>query len=94
MPPKHEKLFDKAKNRTQAGWKTHELESLYEGYGFQIRGGKESHRNVSHPDYPDNLNLRGTFTAHPKEIDPVYVKSAIGLIEELMRLKGEITDDN
>jgi hypothetical protein len=69
---------------SKAGWKRKDLDTLYGGFGFVIRGGK-SHDIVSHPDYP---HLRDTLP-RSKRVLKAYVKNAIRLIEELQRLQTE-----
>ena len=53
--------------RSKNGWKTREIRSLYEGFGFIIRGGRGSELIVSHPDVKF---LRATVASHPKELAP------------------------
>jgi hypothetical protein len=88
MSREAEKLFQKAQNTT-ANWRTHELITLYSGFGFIIREGEGSHRVVSHPEFPNEKDLYTTFIEHPGEVPPVYVRKARTIIKRLIVLRAE-----
>jgi len=83
MSSSAEKLLERMR-RSRTGWKRADLDTLYTGFGFQIRHGG-SHDIVWHPDYP---HLRDTLARHRK-MPPVYVTDAIKLIDELRRMQDE-----
>jgi len=88
MVSKSRKLLQRMKN-SSAGWKRSDLDRLYLSFGFIIDPGSR-HDIAKHPDFPA---LRATLTRHT-DIDKVYIKQAIALIEELQELEKEEGNDN
>ena len=66
--------------QTPFGWGQEDFRRLYRAYGFEVIEGKR-HIVVRHPDHPD-LN---TTVARHQELPPVYARTAVRLIEELLR---------
>jgi predicted RNA binding protein YcfA (HicA-like mRNA interferase family) len=79
MSSKAEKLLESMKV-SQNNWKTRDILSLYEGFGFIITHGK-SHDIVKHPDHPE---IRTTIPRH-NEIAKYYIKEAIELVEKVKK---------
>lgn len=86
-----EKLLEKARHK-KAGWSTDELIALYEGFGFEVRMSKGSHRHISHPQFP---KLRAT-VPDKRELPKAYVATCVKNIDELIGLlnKEEETEDD
>lgn len=82
MASKAEKLLKKMR-RSQTGWHSHDLHSLYLGFGFKIRAGS-NHDIISHPVY---LELRQVVSRHPSELSPGYIRDAIKIIDRLRELE-------
>ncbi|MGA2820307.1 MAG: hypothetical protein ABSF61_06600 [Anaerolineales bacterium] len=82
MTSKAEKLLVRMR-QTQEGWKRGDLETLYNGFGFAIRPGAK-HDIVEHPEFPQ---LRTTLS-RKNYLAKGYVRQALSLIGELIRLKG------
>jgi len=70
----------KRMQQTPFGWGQEDFRRLYRAYGFEVIEGKR-HIVVRHPDYPD---LHTTVARH-HELPPVYARTAVRLIEELLR---------
>ncbi len=66
--------------RTPFGWGQEDFRRLYRAYGFEVIEGKR-HIVVRHPQHPD-LN---TTVARHQELAPIYARTAVRLIEELLR---------
>lgn len=66
---------------SQSNWTREDLETLYKGFGFNIRTGAK-HDIAIHTQY---RNLRGTLPNH-KSFAKGYVSSAIKLVDQLRRL--------
>ena len=81
---KADKRLQRARNNPK-GWHFEELKSLYETFGFEVHSAKGSHYIAKHP----KLNTRPTFVKHSGELPPSYVRTAVQVIEELLRLEGE-----
>lgn len=81
MTSKAEKLLERMR-RTKANWKRHDLDTLYEGFGFVLRHGS-NHDFVSHPDYPQ---LSDTLPRHRK-VPEYNVRKAIKHIDTLLHLR-------
>lgn len=85
MPDKATKLLERMR-RSTANWTRRDLDTLYIGFGFNIRIGKK-HDVVSHPEYPE---LRATLPKH-SSIAKGYVTFAVKLIDQLqLRKQGGI----
>lgn len=69
--------------RTRFGWGQGDLRRLYRGYGFAVIEGAR-HIVIRHPEYPD-LN---TTVARHDDLDPAYARTAILLIDELVRRRA------
>ena len=70
--------------QTPFGWGQDDFRRLYRAYGFEvIEGGR--HIVVRHPNHPD-LN---TTVARHQELAPAYARTAVRLIEELLRRTAE-----
>ena len=68
-------------SRSRRAWTSRTM--LYRAYGFEvIEGGR--HIVVRHPEFPD-LN---TTVARHNELDPAYARTAVRLIDELLRRKA------
>jgi len=72
------------------GWKTNDLLSLYEGFGFIIKHGG-SHEVVKHPDFP---RFRETISRTSHELSPGYIRDAIANLERLGLIEPEVENDN
>lgn len=81
-----EKLLERMR-RTRFGWGQDDFRHLYRAYGFEVIEGVR-HIVVRHPDHPD-LN---TTVARHEELDPAYARTAVRLIEELLRRRGMISE--
>ena len=69
--------------QTRFGWGQDDFRRLYRAYGFEvIEGGR--HIVARHPEFPD-LN---TTVARHDELDPAYARTAVRLIDELLRRKA------
>lgn len=78
---KAEKLLDAMRCST-AKWKRRDLDTLYLGFGFEIRIG-EKHDIAKHPKYPA---LRATLPKKHPHLAKGYVTYAVKLIEQLQKL--------
>ena len=88
MPSGAEKLLER-KQRSKAGWKRNDLETLYEGFGFVLKhGGKHDH--YRHPDYPE---LRDTLK-RSRSVPEYNVRNAVNLIKRLKVLEEAATSDD
>lgn len=65
------------------GWGQDDFRRLYRGYGFDVTEGAR-HIVVRHPEFPD-LN---TTVARHNDLDPAYARTAVRLIDELLRRRG------
>ena len=74
--------------RTPFGWGQDDLRRLYLAYGFELREGAR-HLVVRHPDHCDLV----TTVARHSELPPAYARTAIRLIEELIRRRGMMPGD-
>jgi len=69
--------------QTRFGWGQDDFRRLYRAYGFEvIEGGR--HIVVRHPEFRD-LN---TTVARHDELDSAYARTAVRLIDELLRRKA------
>jgi len=79
------KLREDMKNN-KSGWGQSDLDTLYRGYGFELReGGK--HRMYAHPAFPQLHES----VSRQNDLPPGYAQSALKLITELERLIAERT---
>ena len=69
--------------RTAFGWGQDDLRRLYRAYGFEVREGAR-HLVVRHPDHHDLV----TTVARHNELPPAYARTAVDLIDELLRRQG------
>ncbi len=69
--------------KTRFGWGQDDFRRLYRAYGFEVIEGAR-HIVVRYPDYPDLI----TTIARHDDLDPAYARTAVRLIEELLRRKG------
>lgn len=76
--------------RSASDWKRADLDSLYLGFGFEIKPGAK-HDVVRHPQYK---HLRATLPRH-QMLARLYVVQAVKHIDELLELdkSGEETND-
>ena len=83
MPSKASKLLEQMRQK-KSGWKRHDLERLYKGFGFVIKAGG-SHDKVTHPEFPELI------TSLPRHgrIHEYMVIQAIKLIDKLEKLRAE-----
>jgi hypothetical protein len=86
MTDKADKILDNLR-RSQNNCTRHDLEVIYEAYGFRIRKGNK-HDIAIHTKYK---RLRSTLPNH-KPFLKAYVICAIKLIEESVRLRKEEED--
>lgn len=70
--------------RTKAGWKSSDLITLYEGFGFVRREGGD-HTVFYHPKYP---RLMATVT-RARSLPIGYVQTALKLIRQLREMDRE-----
>ncbi len=82
MTSKAQKLLERMRE-SPANWRRADLDQLYKGFGFEIRPGSK-HDKIVHPKY----NLRTVVPRH-SVVKPVYIRTAIELIDELEKLIGE-----
>lgn len=73
--------------RTAFGWGQDDLRRLYVAYGFEVREGAR-HLVVQHAEYRDLV----TTLARHDELPPVYAKTAVRLIEEVLRRRGMMSE--
>ena len=66
--------------QTPFGWGQADFRRVYRAYGFEVIEGKR-HMVVRHPDHPDLV----TTVARHRELPPVYARTAVRLIQELLR---------
>jgi hypothetical protein len=84
MPSRADRLLEQMR-RSKSNWKRADLDRLYNGFGFIITHGS-NHDIAVHPDYPQ---LRATLSRHPKELAKGYIEFAVKLIDKLLELKKE-----
>lgn len=82
MPPRAEKLLERMR-RSKSGWKRHDLEALYEGFGFVLKHGAK-HDYYVHPVHP---KLRDTLR-RSRTVPEYNVRNAIRLIDRLIALEN------
>ena len=82
MTSKAYKLLEKMR-RSKSGWKRHDLDQLYEGFGFIIIHGS-NHDIVKHPNFP----LLRTTLPRQNYLAIGYIEQAIKLIDKLLELEG------
>lgn len=70
--------------QTPSGWGQEDFRRLYRAYGFDVIEGKR-HIVIRHPDHPDFH----TTVARHQELPPVYARTAVRLIAELLRRSPE-----
>ena len=87
MTSKAQKLLERMK-QSKTGWKRHDLDKLYTGFGFVINHGG-SHDIVKHPDFPQ---LRATLPRH-SFLARGYVEFAIKLVDMLLEMQKEKVDE-
>jgi hypothetical protein len=68
---------------SKSGWGEKDLESLYLGFGFQLREGRR-HRFYFHPKYPQ---LYATVARH-SSLAIGYVATAVKLIDRLKEMES------
>ena len=68
---------------TPFGWGQDDLRHLYLAFGFEVREGGR-HLVIRHPGH---LDLVATVARHD-ELPPAYARTAVRLIEELIRRRG------
>lgn len=83
MSPAGLKLLEDMR-KSRANWKKRDLETLYLGFGFNIRHGS-SHDIVVHPLFRE---LRTTLPRHG-EVLKSYVAEAVKMIDRLQALRRE-----
>lgn len=90
MPSKSAlKVYQKLQN-TVKGITVRELETLYKGYGFEMRSQKGSHATYVHPEYKHVKEFpRPTLAIHAGELHPDYARKARSVIEKLLELQGK-----
>lgn len=83
MPSKPARLLEQMR-RSKANWKRHDLDTLYRGFGFEIKSGAH-HDIVTHPDFPQ------LFTALPRhtKIAKYLITQAVKLVDRLLELQKQ-----
>ena len=69
--------------QTPFGWGPDDLRRLYVAYGFQVREGAR-HLVVRHHEHHDLM----TTLARHNELPPAYARTAVRLVEEVIRRRG------
>ena len=87
MPRRASKLLESMRNST-ANWKRHDLDTLYLGFGFDIRRGK--HDIAKHPEYP---KLRTTLPNNHPYLANEFIRTAVKLVDQLQELKKQEEND-
>ena len=82
MPSRASKLLE-GMRRSSANWKRGDLDTLYLGFGFEIRTGKK-HDIAKHPEYP---TLRTTLPNNHPYLANEFIRTAVKIIDELQQLK-------
>jgi predicted RNA binding protein YcfA (HicA-like mRNA interferase family) len=77
-----EKLLERMR-ASKASWSAQDLETLYLGFGFQVREGGR-HRFFYHPKYPQ---LYATVARH-NSLAKGYIATAVKLIDQLKQLEA------
>lgn len=88
MSSKAQKLLEDMR-ASKANWKRHDLDKLYEGFGFSIKHG-HSHDIISHPRFKQ---LRTTLPRHSREVLKTYIQIAVKLIDKLSELQKEVHNE-
>lgn len=88
MPSKAEKLLERMR-KNKAGWKRHDLETLYEGFGFVLKHGSK-HDYYRHEIYP---SLRDTLK-RSRTVPEYNVRNAVKLIDKLKTLEDTTGSDD
>jgi hypothetical protein len=73
--------------RTPFGWGADDLRRLYMAFGFNVREGAR-HLVVRHPEHRDLL----TTVARHDELPPAYARTAVRLVEEVIRRRGMMSE--
>ena len=84
MPSKAEELLS-AMRRLTANWTRRDLDTLYSGFGFNIRIGK-GHDIAKHPEFP---RLRATLPKKHHYLAGGFVTFAVKLVDKLQQLKRQ-----
>lgn len=71
--------------QSTANWKRRDLDTLYLGFGFDIRGGKK-HDVAKHPGYP---TLRTTLPNNHPYLANEFIRTAVKIIDQLQQLKKQ-----
>lgn len=77
-----EKLLERMR-ASKAGWGEKDLETLYLGFGFQVREGSR-HRFFYHPKYPQ---LYATVARH-NSLAKGYIATAVKLVDQFKQLEA------
>ena len=77
------RLLQKAKD-APGGWSRLDLIELYETFGFEIVAGTK-HDLAKHADLP--VGVKATITRSTGDIHPDYVRTAVDLIEIVLKAK-------
>lgn len=81
-----EKLLARMR-RTPFGWGQDDLRRLYLAFDFEVREGAR-HLVVRHPEHLDLV----TTVARHDELPPAYARTAVRLIEEVIRRRGMMSE--
>lgn len=87
MPSKAEKLLERMR-RSKSGWKRKDIESLYEGFGFELHHGAK-HDYYRHPNYPE---LRDTLK-RSRTVPEYNARNAVRLIDCLIAKRDTVRSD-
>lgn len=81
------KLYEKM-CATRAGYGENDFRTLYEGFGFECREGRD--RVYYHPDHP---TMKPVMVGRHRSLSKAYADTAVKRIEELIVLEG-LTKEN
>jgi hypothetical protein len=88
MPPEALKLLERMR-RSKGGWTREDLDTLYRGFGFEIRH-RTNHDVVTHSKYPQ---LRETLPRH-RTVKKYLVQRAVKLIDKLLALQADKSEEH
>ena len=73
---------------TPAGWGEDDFHTLYNGFGFLAREGRD--RVYTHPDYP---GLKPAMVGRHKDLLPAYTYTALKRVQHIIDAEG-LTPEN
>jgi hypothetical protein len=90
---KAEKYFAKLKQRNFSGWRSHELQTLFLGYGYKLIHGTK-HDTFIHIEFRHVSELYRTLPRHAGELDPAYARKALAAIRLILELREKGDNEN